>query len=431
MKNTERPITWLVPFSSLLRLEHGAAAAMAPEAVVTEEEVIIVGAGQSGLAAAACLSLRGVRSLVLERDDCVGSLWRKRAYDRLHLHLAKKYCALPHAPHPDDAPTYLPRDDFARYLDGYAARFAVRTRLRREVRSARYDPVAARWEVEAVDLATGNAERYAARFLVVASGENDERFVPEVPGLEAFPGEVMHAVDYRSPKGMRGKAVLVVGFGNSGMEIAYDLAAAGAVTSIVVRGEVHLVTKEIWNVAMALYPYLPLWIIDKLVLLMSAVVFGDTAQHGLRRPAMGPFTMKDTTPAYPVFDVGTYAKIRAGEIRVLPAAPKSVRGNVVEFEDGERHPFDAIVFATGYRSAVRRWFKSEDGLIGNDGMAARRYPEHWKGENGLYCAGMVRRGVYGSGEDAELIAGDISKLLHPEEEQANTGKPGHAHRNGY
>ncbi|RLM92860.1 putative indole-3-pyruvate monooxygenase YUCCA10 [Panicum miliaceum] len=397
-------------------------------AVVAEEEVIIVGAGQSGIAVAACLSLRGVRSLVLERDDCVGSLWRKRAYDRLHLHLAKKYCALPHLPHPDEAPTYLPRDDFARYLDGYAARFAIRTRLRREVRSARFDAGSGRWEVEAVDLATGRSEAYAARFLVVASGENDEKFVPEVPGLEAFPGPVVHAAEYRSAEGMRGKAVLVVGCGNSGMEIAYDLAAAGAVTSIAVRSELHLVSKEIWNVAMALYGYhVPAWVIDKLVLLMCAVVFGDTARHGLRRPAVGPFTLKLTTPAYPVVDVGTYAKIRSGEVRVLPAAVKSVRGNVVEFADGGRHPFDAIVLATGYRSTVRRWLKSEDGLIGDDGMAARGYPEHWKGANGLYCAGMVRRGIYGSCEDAELIAGDISELLRPKQDQGDAAA---AHTNG-
>ncbi|KAL6849963.1 hypothetical protein ACP4OV_020590 [Aristida adscensionis] len=392
-------------------------------AAAVEEEVIIVGAGQSGLAAAACLWVRGVRSLVLERDDCVGSLWRKRAYDRLHLHLAKQHCALPHAPHPPEAPVYLPRDDFVRYLDAYAARFAVRTRLRREVRAARFDAAAGRWVVEAVDLATGEVERYAARFLVVASGENDERFVPEVPGLEGFPGKVMHACEYRSPEGMRGKAVLVVGSGNSGMEIACDLADAGAVTSIVVRSELHLVTKEIWNVAMALYPYLPVWVIDKLVLLMCAVVLGDTGKHGLRRPAVGPFTMKLTTPAYPVVDVGTYAKIRSGEVRVLPAAPKSVQGNLVQFADGQRHPFDAILFATGYRSTVRRWLKSDDGLIGDDGMAARSYPEHWKGENGLYLAGMVRRGIYGSCEDAELIAGDISKQLQ-------SPKAEHAQRNG-
>lgn len=121
--------------------------------------------------------------------------------------------------------------------------------------------------------------------------------------------------------------------------------------------QLHLVSKEIWNVAMTLYPYLPVWLIDKLVLLMCAVVFGDTAKHGLRRPAIGPFTAKCTTTAYPVVDVGTYAKIRSGEIRVLSHAVKSVHGNLVEFNDGKQYPFDAIVFATGYRSTVRRWLK--------------------------------------------------------------------------
>ncbi|KAF7072609.1 hypothetical protein CFC21_077715 [Triticum aestivum] len=372
-----------------------------------EEEVIIVGAGPSGLAAAACLSLRGVRSLVLERDDCVGSLWRNRTYDRIRLHLAKQYSALPHAPHGPAAPTYLPRDDFVRYLDDYATRFGVRVRLRREVREARFDEARGAWLVEAVDHATGLVERYAARHLVAATGENDEKVLPEVPGLDGFPGKVMHACEYRTGKGMEGNAVLVVGSGNSGMEIAYDLAEAGAATSIIVRSELHLVTKEIWNVAMTLYRYLPLWLIDRIVLFMCSVVFGDTSRYGLRRPAIGPFSMKIHTPAYPVVDVGTYAKIKTGEIQVLPAM-KTVDGNVVEFADGKRYPFDAIVFATGYRSTTKKWLKSDDGLIGEDGMARRSFPEHWKGENGLYCAGMVRRGLYGSCEDAESIAEDIS-----------------------
>ncbi|KAF0897843.1 hypothetical protein E2562_001572, partial [Oryza meyeriana var. granulata] len=217
----------------------------------------------SGLATAACLSLRGVGSLVLERDDCVASLWRHRAYYRLRLHLAKRYCALPHAPHGDDTPNYLPRDDFIRYLDAYAARFGVRSRLRREVRSARYDAARGRWLVEAVDLATGKTERFSAIYLVAAAGENAEKVVPEVRGLYTFPGKVVHSADYRSTEGFKGKSVLV----------------------------------EIWSVGMTLMRYLPLWAIDKVVLLMCGVVFGDTGRYGLRRPAVGPFTMKLTTPA--------------------------------------------------------------------------------------------------------------------------------------
>ncbi|KAL5227123.1 hypothetical protein ABZP36_015388 [Zizania latifolia] len=299
-----------------------------------EEEVIIVGAGQSGLAAAACLSLRRVHSLILERDDCVASLWRHRTYDRVRLDLAKHHCTLPHALHDTAVPTYLPRDDFVRYLDAYVNRFAVCSHLRRRT------------------------ERYSARHLVAATGKNDEKVVPEVPGLNTFPGKVVHASDYRSVEEFKGKLVLVVGCGNSGIEITYDLAVAGSATSIVVCSKVHLVSKEIWNMAMTLYRYLPLWVIDKMVLLMCAVVFGDTARYGLWRPAIGPFTMKLTTPMYPVYDVGTFAKIRSGEIHVVPAAPKSIHSSDVEFANGMQHAFDAIVFATGYRSTTKQWLKA-------------------------------------------------------------------------
>ncbi|OEL19593.1 putative indole-3-pyruvate monooxygenase YUCCA11 [Dichanthelium oligosanthes] len=336
------------------------------------QEVIIVGAGPSGLAASACLSMRGVSSLVLERDDCVGSLWRKRAYDRLTLHLPKHASALPHAPHPAEAPNYLPRDDFVRYLDGYADRFGVRARLRREARAARFDAAEGRWHVAAVDLDTGDVERYVARYLVVATGKYDEKFVPEVPGLEGFPGKVVHASEYRTAEGMKGKSVLVVGCGNSGMEIALDLAEAGAITSIVVRSELHILTKWILNLGIMLrsyLPVLPIWMIDKLV---------------------------------------------------LPTAMTSMHGNVVEFADGRRHPFDAIVFATGYRSAIKRWLQDGGDLIGDNGILKQCSP---KAENGLYYAGLSGRGIFGSSMDAVFIADDISKKLLPQAQ--GQGKPEH------
>ncbi|CAL4964204.1 unnamed protein product [Urochloa decumbens] len=367
-------------------------------------EVIIVGAGPSGLAVSACLSLRGVPSLILERDDCVGSTWRKRTYDRLILRFTKRATALPHAPHAAAAPAYLPRDDFADYLDGYAARFSVCSRLRREVRVARFDAEHRRWDVEAVAVGTGEAERLAARFLVVGTGTYDEKFVPEVPGIETFPGRVVHASEYRSAEGMKGKSVLVVGCGNSGMEIALDLAEGGAITSIVVRSEFHILTKWILNLGVMLGFYLPIWMIDKLVLLLCYLVFGDTSKHGIKRPAIGPFA----TSAIPVTDVGTYKKIKSGEIQVISTDMTTVHGNAVEFADGRQHPFDAIVFATGYRSGIKRWLQDGGELIGDDGLLKQRNP---KAENGLYYAGLSGTGIYGSSMDAEFIAADISKQL--------------------
>ncbi|RRT34513.1 hypothetical protein B296_00057099 [Ensete ventricosum] len=207
---------------------------------MTEEVVVIVGAGQSGLATAACLTALSVPCLILERDDCIGSLWRNRCYDRVTLHLAKQYSELPHAPHPPSAPTYLPKRDFIRYLDDYAARFRLRVSLRRNVESAEYDEAVRRWRIAAKNAEDGAVEEYTAKYLVVASGENDEAAVPEILGLEGFRGPVVHSSQYRSGSVYEGNAVLVVGCGNSGMEVALDLAEHGARTFIVVRSQVGL-----------------------------------------------------------------------------------------------------------------------------------------------------------------------------------------------
>uniref|UniRef100_A0A453QK87 indole-3-pyruvate monooxygenase n=1 Tax=Aegilops tauschii subsp. strangulata TaxID=200361 RepID=A0A453QK87_AEGTS len=88
-------------------------------------------------------------------------------------------------------------------------------------------------------MAKSTIARFTAKFLVVASGENSVENIPMIPGLQSFPGEVIHSSSYKSGKSYSGMNVLVVGSGNSGMEIAYDLAAHGANTSIVVRNPLH------------------------------------------------------------------------------------------------------------------------------------------------------------------------------------------------
>ena len=96
--------------------------------------------------------------------------------------------------------------------------------------------------------------------------------------------------------------------------------------------------------------------IDRLSEFVFRVMFSNTARHGLRRPDVGPFTRKIQSNVYPVIDVGTYDKIKSGQIKVLPAIT-SIEGDVVEFAGGERRRFDAIVFATGYRSTAKKWLK--------------------------------------------------------------------------
>ncbi|KAF8394502.1 hypothetical protein HHK36_020712 [Tetracentron sinense] len=357
-----------------------------------EEVVIIVGSGPSGLATSACLNLLSIPNIVLEREDCFASLWKKKSYDRLHLHLPKQFCELPHMSFPIASPTYVPKKQFIQYLDDYASQFKVSPMYCRSVESATYDEVTKKWCVKARNTTSDEVEEYMARFLVVASGETSDAFVPKVEGLDTFSGEVLHSTQYISGEKFKSKNVLVVGCGNSGMEIALDLSNFGAKTSIVVRGPLHMLSREMVYMGLVLLKYLPYYMVDSLLIMLSKLVYGDMAKYGIPRPQEGPFSLKVRCGKYPVVDVGTYKKIKSGEIQVLPSII-SIRGDDVLFANGRSDPFDVIVFATGFKRSSNKWLKDDDYLLNEDGIPKQSFPNHWKGRKGLYCAGLARRGL--------------------------------------
>ncbi|KAF0894695.1 hypothetical protein E2562_001986, partial [Oryza meyeriana var. granulata] len=323
-----------------------------------EVVVLIVGAGPAGLATAACLTQHRVPYVIVERESCSASLWRHRAYDRLKLHLAKEFCELPHMAYPVNTPTYVPREKFVEYLDNYADWFRIRPRYHTAIESAAYDGGKKHWVVLAQDMATGVVARLAARFLIVATGENSVASIPLVPGLIRFEGEAIHSSAYKSGRGYSGKNVLVVGAGNSGMEIAYDLATHGAHTSIVVRSPVHIMTKELIRFGMTMVQNLglPMKTMDSFLVMAANLFFGDLSKHGIMRPKMGPLLLKSQTGRSAVIDVGTAKLIKGGIIKVFQGISK-INTNNVEFHGGRQIPFDAIVFATGYKSTVNTWLK--------------------------------------------------------------------------
>ncbi|KAF7106340.1 hypothetical protein CFC21_107080 [Triticum aestivum] len=372
--------------------------------------VLIVGAGPAGLATAACLSQFSIPYVIVERESCSASLWRNHAYNRLKLHLAKEFCELPHMSYPVDAPTYIPKTLFVKYLDDYVERFNIQPKYLTSVESSTYDNDQQCWSIVAHDMAKSTIVRFSAKFLVVASGENSAENIPMIPGLQSFPGDVVHSSSYKSGKSYSGMNVLVIGSGNSGMEIAYDLAAHGANTSIVIRSPIHIMTKELIRLGMTLARHLPLNLVDNLIVMAANLKFGDLSKHGIRRPKMGPMILKSKTGRSAVIDVGTVGLIKKGIIKVHGSISK-IMGDIVEFQCSKEISFDAIVFATGYKSTTNIWLTNGERMLNENGLPIKEYPNHWKGENGLYCVGLARRGLAGIAADAKNIAGDIKSVI--------------------
>ncbi|XP_037489919.1 probable indole-3-pyruvate monooxygenase YUCCA10 [Triticum dicoccoides] len=204
--------------------------------------------------------------------------------------------------------------------------------------------------------------------------------------------------------------VLVVGSGNSGMEIAYDLGAHGANTSIVIRSPIHVMTKELIRLGMRLALHLPLNLVDNLLVMAANFIFGDLSRYGIRRPKVGPMILKSETGRSAVIDVGTVGLIKKGIIKVQGSISE-IMDDIVVFQCGKKISFDAIVFATGYKSTANIWLKNGESMLNGNGLPIKEYPNHWKGENGLYCVGLGRRGLAGIAADAKNIANDIISVI--------------------
>ncbi|CAF1923703.1 hypothetical protein HID58_063992 [Brassica napus] len=384
---------------------------------------VIVGAGPSGLAVAAGLKREGVPFIILERANCIASLWQNRTYDRLKLHLPKQFCQLPNFPFPEDYPEYPTKFQFIQYLEEYATHFDINPKYNETVQSAKYDETFGLWRVKTISKSgqLGSCEfEYICRWLVVATGENAEKVVPDFEGLEDFGGDVLHAGDYKSGGRYQGKKVLVVGCGNSGMEVSLDLYNHGANPSMVVRSSVHVLPREIlgkstFELGVTMMKWMPVWLADKTLLLLARIVLGNTDKYGLKRPNIGPLELKNKEGKTPVLDIGALPKIRAGKIKIVPGIIKFGRG-MVELVDGRVLDIDSVILATGYRSNVPSWLKDND-FFSDDGIPKNPFPNGWKGEAGLYAVGFTRKGLFGASLDAMSVAHDIANRWKEESRQ--------------
>jgi putative flavoprotein involved in K+ transport len=312
-----------------------------------DTDVLVVGAGPAGLAVAACLRKQGVEPLVVDRGSAVGESWRRR-YERLHLHTPRVQSALPGMRIPRSSGRWVSKDDMAQYLRQYASHHGIQPRFGVEVQ--RLEQTDGTWTA-----VTGDG-KLTARQVVVASGYNGVPVEPSWPGQDAFPGDVLHASHYSTPSPYRGRDVLVVGPGNTGAEIAADLAENGASRVwLSVRTPPNVVPRSLGPVPVTLLAITmersPAWLADPLNRAMQRIFVGDLTRHGLPAAPKGLVAQMRATGVTPTIDVGLIKELRAG--RVTPvAAVDRFEGAEAVLADGTRLSPDVVIAATGYTTGL-------------------------------------------------------------------------------
>ncbi|MGW1982903.1 flavin-containing monooxygenase [Streptomyces collinus] len=375
-----------------------------------DRPVYVIGAGPGGLAAAHALRSRGIRAVVLEKSDQVGSSWR-RHYDRLHLHTTRRLSALPGLRMPRRFGRWVSRDDVVRYLEKYAERHELEIVTGVEVFRIERSADGAGWLLHA----SGGRELTGSA-VVVATGYNHTPRVPDWPGLDGFGGEFTHAGHYRNAEPYAGRDVLVVGVGNTGAEIAVDLVEGGAArVRLAVRTAPHIVRRSTAGWAAqytgVLVRRLPVRLVDRLARPLARISTPDLSAHGLARPETGLYS-RVREGAIPVQDVGLIDAVRKGKVEVV-AAVEGFEDGKVALADGSRISPDAVIAATGYVRAL-------EGLVGHlevldgRGRPVVHGPRTPANAPGLYFTGFTNpiSGMFRElAIDAERIARAVARAL--------------------
>jgi len=281
--------------------------------------VIVVGGGQSGLAAARALRELRMPTVILEASDRPTGSW-PRYYDSLRLFSPAGYSSMPGMPFPGAPDRYPGRDEVAGYLERYAARLDVEIQTSTRVQTIRQDG-------RDFIVVTEGGRALRASGIVAASGSFSNPYRPSFPGQKAFTGELSHVADYRNPAPYAGQRVIVVGAGDSAAQVANELAPVATVT-LATRHPVRFIPQRLG---------------------------GEDIHYWLRESGFdtlpAEWLSKITGGSVVTDSVGFQQALADGRVDRRPMFT-ALDGNQVIWSDGQREPVDAIILATGYRPSL-------------------------------------------------------------------------------
>lgn len=311
-------------------------------------KVCVIGAGVSGVCAMKELDRAGVPFEAFDERSGAGGIWRYQeapgrtcAWASLHMNSPRGTYQFSDYPMPAHYPDFPSRQQVLDYLESAIDHYGLRAGLRLNRRVERVEPVAGGWRVT---LDGGAASVYRA--VVVANGHHNEPSLPRVEG--SFAGRMIHSGEYRHREAFAGQRVLVVGYGNSGAQIAVDVSQAAREVLLSMRSGTWIFPHYIRGVRIDRWldprrvGLLPHWADDALVTGLYRLFIGRPDRHGLPRPRRG------LGSTFPTIAENLVNRIGDGRIRVV-REPARYDGTSATFGDGEIAEVDAVINATGYR----------------------------------------------------------------------------------
>ncbi|MFA5956803.1 flavin-containing monooxygenase [Hyphomicrobium sp.] len=310
------------------------------EGISTLERHIVIGAGPVGLAMAAALKRRGIPFDLIEAAPGVGGNWLHGVYRSAHIVSSKKATEYADYPMPDDFPDFPSADQMLSYLTDFAKDRGLLSSAEFDKKVVLAKPDGAgRWTVKFED-----GEERTYKGVVVCNGHHWDKRYPTFRG--AFTGEMLHSKDYTGPAQVEGKSVLVIGGGNSGVDMAVDAGRFGKSCDISLQSGYWYLPKTFFGRPLTDIPIwgLPIFLQRAILKSIVAITIGDYRRYGLQRPNHKIFDR------HPAFGTDLLNAIRLGRVKPRPAVER-VDGETVTFVDGTTGAYDMIVAATGFNTS--------------------------------------------------------------------------------
>jgi len=381
---------------------------------VERHEVIVVGAGSAGLAAAFALDKRGFETVVIEASDAVGARWRTR-YAELHLNSWRPMSKVQGEGMSRSCGRNPSRDDVVAYLDGFANRHRIRVKFNTALVSVqRAGPL---WHLET------STHPLIARYVVIATGWDAVPVSPQWPGRETFTPELIHSSEFRSARAYLDRDVLVVGAGNSGIDIAGHLVKAGARVTVSMRSAPNLSRRDVFGVPgqpllVLLTDHLPVKLADLSFSVSQRLTFGNLLRFGIPRAPEGPYASYWHRGINPAVDDGFIAALKRG-IATVVGEVQSLDGEDVMLVDGTCLRPHSVICATGYRRGLEP-LVGHLGVLRTDGVPICHSgaPEHPLAQRLYFCgmwapfSGQIRVGPIHARRIARAAGGDRRNCGH-------------------